>query len=106
MPGELCFMFESGKDLSNLNPMIGQRIVGDIKAKPRKRRKHVVLPDALDERTIDAARIITDVEIASATLVGAAEEIRQKVEKLGRKQSGVPTADLEKSDQLNNFSHI
>jgi len=86
--------------------MIGQSIIQEIKAKARKGRKHVVLPDALDERTIRAARIVTDEGIASATLVGPEEEIRQKVEKLGIKLSGIRTVDPEKSDKLSDFSHI
>jgi phosphate acetyltransferase len=44
--------------------------------------------------------------IPSVTLIGPEEEIHQKAEKLGIKESGIRTIDLEKSDRLSDSSHI
>jgi len=63
--------------------MLRGNLLESIKARAHELRKHIVLPDATDERTIRAARIITDEGIAAITLVGNEAEIRQKAEKLG-----------------------
>lgn len=81
-------------------------VIEDIRAKARKLRKQVALPDVLDERTIHAARIITDEEIARVTLIGPEDEIRKRAENLGVKLAGIRVIDPEKSDKLSDFSHI
>ena len=86
--------------------MTRESIIQDIKAKARKLRRHVVLPDAVDERVIRAARIITDDGIATVTLIGADEEIRRKAEKIVVRLTGIQIIDPEKSDKLSDYSHI
>ena len=86
--------------------MTDHKIIKEIKARARKSRRHVVLPDALDERAIHAARIITDEEIASITLIGNEEEVRKKADRLGVRLTGIRVVDPEKSDKLSDFSHI
>lgn len=51
-------------------------LLDELKSKARKLRKQIVLPDATDERTIRAARICVDQELALITLVGDEQEIR------------------------------
>jgi phosphate acetyltransferase len=86
--------------------MTRESIIQDIKAKARKLRRHVVLPDAVDERVIRAARSITDDGIATVTLIGADEEIRRKAEKIVVRLTGIQIIDPEKSDKLSDYSHI
>ncbi len=86
--------------------MPGEQIIEQIKSKAKKAKKHVVLPDALDERTIRAARIITDESIASVTLIGGEEQIRSRAEKIGVNLKSIRTVDPVKSERLSDFSHI
>jgi phosphate acetyltransferase len=86
--------------------MLGENLLGNIKSRARTLQRHIVLPDALDERTIRAARIITDEGIATVTLVGNDSEVRQRAEKLAVQLTGVRVEDPLKSDKLSDFSHV
>jgi phosphate acetyltransferase len=86
-----------------MHPM---NILDRIKSKAKQLHKHIVLPDATDERTIQAARICTDEGIALTTLVGDEEEIRRLAEKLGVRLEKIRIVDPEKSDLLSRFTHI
>lgn len=81
-------------------------ILDQIKSKAKQLRKHIVLPDATDERTIQAARICTDEGIAQMTLVGDEDEIRQLAQKLKVSLEKIRIADPERSDKLSHFAHI
>ncbi|MBN1398358.1 MAG: phosphate acetyltransferase [Bacteroidetes bacterium] len=81
-------------------------LIEDIKKKAQKLKKHIVLPDAADERAIQAARIITDEKIAEISLVGSEEAIRSKAQQIGADLKGVHIADPEKSDKYNDFTQI
>ncbi|MGD0589416.1 MAG: phosphate acetyltransferase [Bacteroidota bacterium] len=78
-------------------------LIDDIKAKARQLKKHIVLPDAMDERAIQAARIIVDEKIANISLVGSEEGIRSKAHQLGVSLENVCIVDPEKSKKLNEF---
>lgn len=82
------------------------KIIDDIKNRAKKLRRHIVLPDATDERAIRAARICTDEELATISLVGDEEEIRQLARKLNVSLEKIRIADPEKSDKLSDFTHI
>jgi len=86
--------------------MIPSKLLDSIKDQARKAKKTVVLPDALDERTIKAARIIADQTIASPILIGAEDQIRSASEKLDTALNGIRIVDPTKSDKLSDFSHI
>jgi len=86
--------------------MIPTKLLDAIKDQARKAKKTVVLPDALDERTIKAARSIADQGIASPILIGSEEQIRSKAETLGVALNGIRIVDPVKSDKLSDFSHI
>jgi phosphotransacetylase len=75
-------------------------IIDDIKLKARQLKKHIVLPDAMDERAIQAARIIVDEEIATISLIGHEESIRSKAQQLGVSLEKVRLVDPEKSEKL------
>ena len=56
------------------------KIIDEIRAKAKQLKKHIVLPDAMDERAIQAARIILDEQIANISLIGNEEAIRAKAQ--------------------------
>ncbi|MBQ3131348.1 MAG: phosphate acetyltransferase, partial [Clostridia bacterium] len=51
-------------------------IIDTIKAKAKADLKHIVLPEGSEERTVQAARLITDQGIAKVTLIGNIDEIK------------------------------
>ena len=86
--------------------MIPSQLLPSIKEKAKKLKRTVVLPDALDERAIKAARILTDEGIAGIILVGDENKIREKGQSLNVALTGIRIADPEKSDKQSDFSHI
>ena len=57
-------------------------LIDNIKSKAKQLKKHILLPDAIDERAIQAARIITDEYIATISLIGNEETIKKKAQQL------------------------
>ena len=86
--------------------MIPSQLLTSIKEHAKKLKKSVVLPDALDERTIKAARIIADEGIASPILIGDENAIRTKAQSLSVALNGTRIFDPNRSDKLSDFSHI
>lgn len=86
--------------------MIPSKLLDSIKDQARKFKRTVVLPDALDERTIKAARILSDQGISSTILIGGEQDIRTKAESLNVPLNGIRIIDPVKSDTLSDFSHI
>jgi phosphate acetyltransferase len=78
-------------------------IIGDIKGKAKKLKKHIVLPDALDERAIKAARIVIDGELAGITLVGSEEGVGSKARDCGINLDGIGLVDPEKAEYRDSF---
>ena len=81
-------------------------LINDIKAKAKQLKRHIVLPDAMDDRAIQAARIIVDEQIANISLIGVEDSIRAKANQLGVSLEKIRIVDPEKSEHLSNFSHI
>jgi len=81
-------------------------IIDDIKKKARQINKHIVLPDALDERAIQASRIIIEEKIANISLIGREDAIRSKAKQLGVSLENVQVVDPEKSEKLDDFIQI
>lgn len=86
--------------------MTGITLLEKIREKAKQLKKHIVLPDALDERTLKAGRIIVDEKIADITLIGDEEKIRSLAEKIGVNLSGIRIVDPARSEKLSDFSHI
>ena len=82
------------------------KLIEDIKEKAKQLKKHIVLPDATDERAIKAARVCTDEGIASVSLVGDDDEVRSKAKQIGTSLEKIRVIDPSKSDKLSDFSHI
>jgi phosphate acetyltransferase len=81
-------------------------ILDQIRTKAKQLHKQIVLPDATDERTIQAARICTDEGIATITLVGDEGEIRGLARTLNVGLEKIRIVDPERSEQLSDFTHI
>jgi phosphate acetyltransferase len=81
------------------------KLLDEIKEKAKKNKKHILLPDALDERAIQASRVIVDEGIANITLIGNEGQIREKAEKLNVKLNGVFIVDPEKHSKLQDFTN-
>jgi phosphate acetyltransferase len=81
-------------------------LIDDIKAKAKQLKKHIVLPDATDERAIQAARILVDEQIANISLIGNEEAVRSKAKEVGVGLEKIHVVDPEKSDRLSDFTHI
>ncbi len=86
--------------------MLGITFLEKIREKAKQLKKHIVLPDALDERTLKAARIIVEEKIANITLIGDEEKIRLLAEKIDVNLSGIRIVDPLKSEKLSDFVHI
>ncbi|HWP83327.1 MAG TPA: phosphate acetyltransferase [Bacteroidota bacterium] len=85
---------------------MSNQLLQRILTKAKSLKRHIVLPDAVDERTIHAARTCTDEGIATITLVGDEDEIRSKAQTLGVSLEKVRIVDPEKSDRFSDFTHI
>jgi len=82
------------------------KIIDEIKAKAKQFKKHIVLPDAMDERAIQAARIVIDEQIAQISLIGNEEAIRVKAQQIGVGLEKIHIIDPDKAEKLSDFSHI
>jgi len=81
-------------------------LLQDIKRKAQQLKRHIVLPDATDERAIRAARICTDENLVTISLVGKGEEIRAKAQQIGISLEKVRVVDPEKSENVGEFTNI
>ena len=84
--------------------MIPTEFMSSIHAKARSLRRTIVLPDATDERAIQAARILLDKAIATPILIGNLQEIDAQAKKTGTSLAGIRMVDPLASDQLERFS--
>lgn len=81
-------------------------LMEEIKEKARKQRKTIVLPEAHDERVIQAAGKITKEGFCSIILLGDENKIREDANKLNIDLSGVRIINPLKSDKLSDFTNI
>jgi len=68
-------------------------LLQQIRDKAKAGRKHIVLPEGTEERTVLAAAEVTAQGIADITLVGGEQAIRQKAQELGADLAGVRIQD-------------
>ncbi len=81
-------------------------LIDRIKEKAKGLRKTVVLPDATDERVLQAARICTDEGIAGTILCGSEESVRSQARKSGVALDKIRIVDPQKSEKRSDFSHV
>jgi phosphate acetyltransferase len=80
--------------------------IDSIRTKSKSLKKHIVLPDATDERVLNAARVCVDEGIASISLIGKEPDIRALAEKKNINLTGIRLVDPERSERLSDFSHV
>src|SRR3990172_1992447 len=75
-----------------------------IVQKATKLNRHIVLPDATDERAIQAARIVTDRSIARISLIGKEEDVRNKARSVSVDLKDIRLVDPSQSEMREDFS--
>ena len=86
--------------------MLPSELMYGILDKARNLRKTIVLPDATDERAVQAARILTDKRIALPLLIGKASAIQEQAKKAGISLAGVRLVDPEISEKRDEYASI
>ena len=85
-------------------------VLDSIKEKAKADVKHILLPEGSEERTVQAARIITDEKIAKVTLLGDEEEIKKVAEKFNVCLCGIdiinPLTDPDFEHYANDFYEL
>jgi phosphate acetyltransferase len=81
-------------------------LLNTIIAKATSLHRTIVLPDATDERTIQAARILADQGIATPVLIGHQDVIEAQAKKAGVSLSGIRVVDPIRSAHIDEFSSI
>ncbi len=85
-------------------------VLDSIKKKAKADVKHIVLPEGSEERTVQAARIITDEKLAKVTLLGDEEEIKKVAEKFNVCLCGIeivnPLTDSHFETYANSFYEL
>ena len=77
-----------------------------IHTKAKSLKKTIVLPDATDERAIQAARILQDQHLVTPILVGKKETIEAQALKSNTSLEGIRIEDPSRSEKLSDFSHV
>ena len=78
-------------------------VIDNIKAKAKSQKKHILLPEGTEERTVQAAQRIIEEGIADISLMGNEDEIRAVAEKFGVDLTGVGIIDPVKSPDFNTY---
>ena len=86
--------------------MTPSNLILEIHAKAKNLGKTIVLPDATDERAIQAARILTDKGLVVPILVGDPKTIEEGMKKTGTSPDGLRIVDPKTSEKLDSFSGI
>ncbi len=81
-------------------------LIDQIKEKAKKRRKTIVLPEAHDERVLQAAIQLIQETICGVILLGNEQKIRDDAAKLNLDLTGIRIIDQIKSDKLTDFTNI
>ena len=80
------------------------KLIETIKSRAKTLKRHIVLPDAMDERAILAARKITDESIAKVSLIGDEKDVRRKADDLNVRLNSIDIIDPAKSSNLEKYS--
>lgn len=80
--------------------------IDELKDRARSLKKHIVYPDATDERALKAARIVTDEGTAAISLIGTESEIRAKADAADVNLQGIRIVDPATSSKLSDFANI
>jgi phosphate acetyltransferase len=86
--------------------MTPSNLMLEIHAKAKNLGKTIVLPDATDERAIQAARVLTDKGLVVPILIGDAKAIEEGMKQTGTSPDGIRIVDPKTSNNLDKFSGI
>ena len=78
-------------------------VIDNIKAKAKSQKKHILLPEGTEERTVQASQRIIAEGIADVSLMGNEDEIRAVAEKFGVDLTGVGIIDPVKSPDFETY---
>lgn len=78
-------------------------VIEQIKAKAEADKKHILLPEGPEPRTIQASVIINKEGIAKVTLLGEREEVLREAKKQGVSLDGIDIVDPSASKELSGF---
>jgi phosphate acetyltransferase len=84
--------------------MASTDLLDGIIAKAKSLNRTIVLPDATDERAIQAARILTDKAIVTPVLIGDPAAIKAQAAKTGTSLDGIRVVNPATSENLEKFS--
>ena len=80
------------------------KLIETIKSKAKTLNRRIVLPDAMDERAILAARKATDESIAKVSLIGREKDVRKKAEEVGAHLNGIAIVDPENNENSERYA--
>ena len=70
----------------------------------KRKRKHIVLPEGMDDRILRAAEILLNRDAVELTLLGNEEDILKKADSLHLKLTGINIIDPYDNDLINDYS--
>ena len=79
-------------------------LMDTIKAKAKADRKHILLPEGTEERTVQAAARITAEGLAKVTLFGKKEDIQATADKFGVSLEGIDTINPTEAEDYERYS--
>ncbi len=80
-------------------------ILDILRSKAAANRRHVVLPEGKDDRTLQAARMITDRGYAKVTIIGKTEEVRARAKELGFSLEDVDILEHTAADDFEEYAN-
>lgn len=81
-------------------------LMDQVKQKAKEKKKHILLPEGTEERTVQAAAIIADEGIAEVTLMGNVKQINDVAAGNGVSLKGVHVFDPEEDPQFKEYCGI
>jgi phosphate acetyltransferase len=84
--------------------MTPQELMDSIHVKARSLKKTIVLPDATDERAIQAARVLVDQQLVAPVLIGDRKAIEAGFKKTGTQEGGITIIDPAASEHHADFA--
>jgi len=84
----------------------GMKVLERLRERARADRRHIVLPEAEDERVLCAAERAVREGIARVTLVGREEAVRERARALGVHLEAIPIVDPQRSPDRERYAHI
>lgn len=80
-------------------------ILDVLRSKAAANRRHIVLPEGKDDRTLQAARMVTDRGYAKVTVIGKPEEVCARAKELGFSLEDVEILDHTAADDFEEYAN-